>query len=563
MDANIPFFNLKSLVELSNNLTRTHDKKFIFNASLLSLVGKIGFLRAVAYDFDTNNSKFTPVIAKGKGNEQISEITYLDYSSLGKLGENIFFDKPKATYYILLGNLGNPLGLFKLSKRLFSEDLTSNEIDYIQIVANLTTNALIVASNYQKIAKAKYELEIQNFMLSTLFEISRDFSLLLDKEQILNNLKFRLMGQLVVNRFALFTNFDGNIIEFINRFDRKINTKCISELFNVPKIKKCNEIHFANPELMNFCKGNKVEIISPMYVGGIVKGVLLLGERLDKRAYSNFDLNFIESFGNTVILSLENLRLIQEEIQKKQLEKEIHLALEIQQNLLPQKFPNYINIDIWGTTLPAKTVGGDYYDIIEIDDNSFLVVVADVSGKGIPASLLMANLQSALKILAQVASSPKEIILRLNDILYRNTSPDKFVTLFLGKFDLKNYTVTYVNAGHNPPIHFNYKNDNIEFLAEGGIILGIFNSENNYTESIVSFEKGDIFVFYTDGLSEATNQNFESFSEDGIIKSLKKHKALSSKEICQKILDDVRAYTNSLEQEDDLTVIVIKILDQN
>jgi sigma-B regulation protein RsbU (phosphoserine phosphatase) len=522
-------------------------------------MGKIAFLRGSAFFFSPETNSFIPLIVKGKSRPEAIPFSFFESKNLEKIQENIFWDKTSRSIYILLSNQDSINSLLFLESRLLREQPSPQEFHYINLVATLTSNALSIAENYDRLVQTKLDLEKQNQLLSTLFEISRDFSSLISKEQILSHLKYRIMGQLLVNRFAVFVKNENTFEEVINRFEHKIPFDLLNELFEIQDAIKCKDISFKTTGLGNFCRMNNIQIVSPMLAQGEIRGVLLLGKRLDNQDYSLDNLQFAKAFGNAVILALENSRLIQEEIKKKQIENEIHLALEIQQNLLPREIPEINGVDIYGITKPAKIVGGDYFDIVKLNENSVLVAIADVSGKGMPAAILMANVQAALKVLSASELKLDDLVNKLNNLVFNNTTPDKFITFFIGELNLKQKKFSYINAGHNPPIHFAKRDNKTNFLSKGGLILGLFKGPINYEIGITEIAEDDVIVLYTDGITEATNKEKQEFGEDRLLRKIQKNLHLNSEQICNAILKEVLNFAGDEEPHDDLTIVSIKI----
>ncbi|MBI5326656.1 MAG: PP2C family protein-serine/threonine phosphatase [Ignavibacteriae bacterium] len=274
--------------------------------------------------------------------------------------------------------------------------------------------------------------------------------------------------------------------------------------------------------------------------------------------YNEDNIQFIEALANTSIAALENERLFEQELEKKKLESELGLALEIQKNLLPKQIPSLYNCDLAGTSIPSRFVGGDYYDFIKLDDRHLLISIADVSGKGMPAALLMANVQASLRSLAPLNLSLKELINRINLVVYQNTTADKFVTFFCGIFDCENKSFSYINAGHNPPILMKTNGDFYE-LSEGGLILGFTDEPFTYSQGTVTLEKNDIILFYTDGVTEAQNVNNEEFGEVKLKEILYKNSSESVMHIMNHIIKEVKNFSKHTEQFDDITLIVAKV----
>lgn len=247
-----------------------------------------------------------------------------------------------------------------------------------------------------------------------------------------------------------------------------------------------------------------------------------------------------------------------ERSQKEALELELRLAREVQRSLLPVHPPNIAGYDIAGRTIPAQTVGGDYFDFIPSGSGKIVIAVADVSGKGLPASLLMANLQATLRSQTILNPPPHECIQRANQLLFRSTSPDKFVTLFYGLLDTQRHLLDFCNAGHPPALLF-HNNASPNRLDTGGLILGIF-EDVSYMHELVELKPGNTLVICSDGVTEAMDAQGEFFGEDRLVEVIAKHTQLPAEELLNAILEDVSAYAGDLQPTDDLTLVVVKRL---
>ncbi|HLR26064.1 MAG TPA: PP2C family protein-serine/threonine phosphatase, partial [Fodinibius sp.] len=199
-----------------------------------------------------------------------------------------------------------------------------------------------------------------------------------------------------------------------------------------------------------------------------------------------------------------------------------------------------------------------YFDILETPEQNLLFAIADVTGKGMPAALLMANLQAMLHVLLPTDISLAEATAQVNDIIHRNTPSDKFITFFWGIFRPQDRTFTYVNAGHNPPLLFKKGESQPQGLQEGGLILGAMPTMTPYNEQQVTLEKDDLLIFYTDGVTEAMNsEQTEEFGEERLISCILAHRGQPARQIKQAIIGEVRQFAGSL-QSDDLTLMVVK-----
>ena len=230
--------------------------------------------------------------------------------------------------------------------------------------------------------------------------------------------------------------------------------------------------------------------IVPMQLRGVTKGLLLLGSRINKLSYTRPDIEFINSVGSLAIISLENKRLFKEALEKQKMEEELELAKEIQKNLLPKSMPQLSDLEFDASTISSRQIGGDYYDLIKIDDENYIGAIADVSGKGVPASLLMANLQAFLKSISRLDLSIEQATELINDLVSENTSDGRFITFFWFKLDIGNKMFTYVNAGHNPPLLI--RDNKIRYLDKGGILLGVMKTKFHYVSETITLDRKSV-----------------------------------------------------------------------
>jgi sigma-B regulation protein RsbU (phosphoserine phosphatase) len=253
---------------------------------------------------------------------------------------------------------------------------------------------------------------------------------------------------------------------------------------------------------------------------------------------------------------IENARLLEEEQQLLVFQEELRTAAEIQNKLLPQEPPVIECFDLAGRSIPAKTVGGDYFDFMKTDYQQLMFCLADVTGKGLPAALLMANTQATIRGQSMITSSPAKSVANANRLLHHNTSMGKFVTLFYGLLDCHKFKINYCNAGHDHPMLF--RNGKLhDRLTIGGLVLG-FLPEYDYQENEISLNKGDVLVIYSDGVTEAMNEKEEEFGEERVQNIVENNYHLSAKEIVDKIVAEVRDYAGKVPQSDDITLIVIR-----
>jgi sigma-B regulation protein RsbU (phosphoserine phosphatase) len=249
-----------------------------------------------------------------------------------------------------------------------------------------------------------------------------------------------------------------------------------------------------------------------------------------------------------------DLEIAQRELQAQELER----AREIQQALMPKQIPQIPGFDIAGAWEPARVVGGDYYDVIKLNDSKLGICIADVVGKSVSAALLMANLQATVRAFASDTTSPAWLCSRVNSVLCNNIAAGKFVTLFYGVLDSERRTLEYTNAGHLRPILINGSQP-VQQLDNGGALLGVF-PEWKYEDSMAQLAPGDRLLLFTDGITEAAKPDGEEFGEQRLIESARGPVQCSSAELKDCLLTDVRNFCNS-QFHDDATLIVVGVGD--
>lgn len=259
-----------------------------------------------------------------------------------------------------------------------------------------------------------------------------------------------------------------------------------------------------------------------------------------------------ESF-NRMAVNLEEARDL--EIERKRLEGELALAHQIQARLLPAEAPVLPRTELAGLSLPAREVGGDYYDFLPLSNGSIGLIVADVSGKGVPAALLMSSFRASL-LSQKLESGPAEILTRLNHFLHRSVEPGRFVTAFLAMFNPKDGRLIYANAGHNPPYWLG-ADGRLSTLKEGGLVLGLF-GETSYEQAEIQLADGDLLALFTDGVTEAQNAEEELWGEDRLEDVLRDQRGAPCRRIVSEILGEIRRFAGEEAQSDDITLLLAR-----
>ena len=244
--------------------------------------------------------------------------------------------------------------------------------------------------------------------------------------------------------------------------------------------------------------------------------------------------------------------------QRRKLESELELSKKVQKALLPQSVPEIPGLEVAAYSQPARIVGGDYFDFLRFQDTTPGFLVADVMGKGIAASLLMASLQASLKILVTENDSPGEVAKRLNHLFLHNISLTKFVTIFLAKYEPELRILNYCNAGHNPPFLYRAKEGSLNWLNSTGAAIGLVEDFEFETQKI-KLSPGDLLLLYTDGVTEARNSKEEEYGTDRLSEVVTRNTDLSSSELIAALRRDLQVFAEGLPLEDDTTIVAVRV----
>jgi phosphoserine phosphatase RsbU/P len=310
--------------------------------------------------------------------------------------------------------------------------------------------------------------------------------------------------------------------------------------------------------------GPGAEVALPLMARDELLGTIVLGPKRSEEPYSRMELEVLDTVGSQAGLALDNSRLAtslaQEAAQRERLNREIEIAREVQQTLLPQAegCPAVPGIEYAGFCRPALGVGGDYYDFLQLSDGRFGLAIGDVSGKGVAAAMLMASLQASLR--GQTLDAPDDlgsVVRRMNRLLFEATAPNRYATFFYAQYDPGNRTLTWVNAGHNPPLLF--RDGAIRKLDEGGPVIGLL-PDAEFVQGSASLQGGDLLVAFTDGISESMNAQDEEWGEARLCAAVRACSGrLLPAVLIQRLLECADAHAAGAPQHDDMTMVALRV----
>jgi len=406
-----------------------------------------------------------------------------------------------------------------------------------------------------------------------LLEFSQELPRQMNLDQILNSMINRISGTMHVDTIAIVLCDE---IEGCSSIGKNVPNHCCNfgeetggflDLLKKTRVPQNFGLLAEEPDSFRINDRDKSKIIGagivlavPMFLQQRLIGAIMVGPKLSGKPFSREDIDLLDTVGSQAAIAIENARLHRKEIERQKIEEELALARKIQEGLLPKENPAIEGLDVAGVAIPAQVVGGDYYDFIEISPKKLLVVVADVSGKGMSAALYMSKIQGMVQLAAHMYKSPAEMLTHVNRRIYDGIERKSFITMILALFDMEKKEVTICRAGHNKALIG--MNGNLEYLDAEGIGLGLERGpvfENTLKAVRKPLEHGSVFFFYTDGLTEAMNTEQHQLGEEAVLSLVESKRHLPALELQRSITTAVEEFIGEAERHDDLTMVVVKI----
>ncbi|MFY0625738.1 MAG: SpoIIE family protein phosphatase [Reichenbachiella sp.] len=389
--------------------------------------------------------------------------------------------------------------------------------------------------------------------LNALLEVTQAINNNLPEESLYKIYHFTMLADLKVKRLALFVNYEDN-------WQAKV-------FFGVPKdfeenisLEKYLKLKTAIPVGRDKSESRYFDLAIPIQHKDRLLAIVLVGgiAEVGLGQWEKSSTNFLEALTNIILVAIENKKMAREQLAQEAYKKELEIAKQVQQFLFPKSLPENENLEIDAVYQPHQNVGGDYYDYIKIDEDKFLICIADVSGKGIPAALMMSNFQASLRTMISQSTDLNVVIQELNTQLNHSGNGEIFITFFVAIYDKKKQLMKYINCGHNPPILSKTKGE-MELLEIGTTVLGMFDPLPFLQEGeVTKLANFDLFC-YTDGLNEAINKKDEEFGEDRIEKIILAKQGQNPKLINESMLNGVIDFKGETPYRDDVTLLSIKV----
>ncbi len=557
---------LRALIETGTLLNSSLDRDFILGHLLRSAMGNLVTPRGailLATEPPPDEPDETPMLAvaiyKGRGDKPTGAIPAPQLGEDDRVGEL----PPVAAAlnlptWVPIRVRARLLGFIALGGRPMA--YTARERGFLQMLATLAGSAVQNALMVEALREANRGLDARVQELNTLFDLARELTATLDESQVVKLLTYALMGQLTAARHGVW------LLDVSGTSVRALAHR------GLPKAPPTPELAADIRALTDVCTpaactaDEKVllarlglQIAVPMRAGGVTRGLLGLGLKMSAAPYTEADGEFLTSLANLALIAFENARLFREAVEKQRLEEELKIAQKIQERLLPRTLPTVEGAEIAGFNLPSKAVGGDYYDVVPLADGTVAIAIADVTGKGVPASLLMANMQASLRTLVGIGGlGMADMTARMNELIHGNTDVDKFITLWWGLYDPRTGRLRYVNCGHNPP-YLVRADGHVEELTIGGVMLGILpNSFITFEQGEVTIRPGDLVCTFTDGVTEAMDPDMTEYTEAQLLTLLEKIHTEPVDDVLKAMVADVNRHAAGAPQADDLTILLLR-----
>jgi len=512
------------------------------------------------YDLDSTNGTFVnnQVIKKQLlTHEDLIRCGTTEFYFLEAISTKVFLDKSKLTGDIIQ-NISTITSFIDQIEREGST-ISQSRISLNYLMAKLQQNVTTLQKTYKK--------------LLALYGITQKLNSSLELETILNNMIDSAIDFCSASRgFVILFNKKG---ELEIKIARRMNME-ESEANNLMNISKSiavkvaktgepivtenayNDVRFSAAESVISHQISSSIVCLPLISKGIALGAMYLDSNVKEGTLDDGEMDFLMALANQAALAIENARLYQEELKREHIKHELLISSKIQEKILPDNFPSIKGMQIFGKSIPAKEVGGDYFNVFHIDDeNKLIFCIADVSGKSISAAIVVSMFHSMIRVMIESRIAVSLIFEKINNAIIADIYEGMYITGFICSINIQSGEYEFVNAGHNPPIHIKCGEKKIIKLESGGTPLGMFENAL-YKKGKGKLEENDSIFCYTDGVTECLDKKNRMFGNKQLLKFLKETSRYSSEEIIKLLFKALELYSKGAEQNDDITALCVK-----
>jgi sigma-B regulation protein RsbU (phosphoserine phosphatase) len=549
---------LISLLDLSTTLGSTLSSAEILDAALLIVMGELQVARGALY------------VAEGEGRYRRRAARGLPASvaevvERAEVPESPFAPGPAdaglGSFALVcpIRKAGRPIALLGLGPRAEGRPYGPEEAGFLESLAACAATPIENGLIYEELRRVNRSLSVKVYQLHSLFDIGRELTASLDEEAIERLVATTVMGHFLASRCALYRLGPEGGLDLAHargvkpgEAPRRIPGEAGTLQRDLP-VPRC-VADMLPGELKEALSGARFALAVPLAAGERLSGLLAVGERPGGRAFGEEDLEFAGALARQTQAALEGARLHRVRLEKERQDRDLQIARGIQQSLFPRGAPRVEGFEVVAESRSCFEVGGDYYDFIPLDGGRLGLVIADVSGKGTPASLMMASVHAWLQATAGTAR-PTQVLERLNRFLHANTQTSRYVTLFYAELDPPRRRLAYVNAGHVPP-YLRRADGREERLTAGGPVLGLL-EDVALEAGELDLGAGDVLAVVTDGVTEALNPRDEEFGDERVRRTLAEAAGRGAAAALSGLVAAVDAWVGPAGCTDDLTALIL------
>jgi sigma-B regulation protein RsbU (phosphoserine phosphatase) len=556
-----PLAELISLLDLTTTLNSGLDNEEILNAALLVVMGELQVKRGALF---VRREDGTFAIRASRGLPRGTPSTL----SLAVPPDELLvagpWDEAQPRHGLVLfcpiHNRDRPIAVLGLGPLEEGRAYGAQDHGFLRSVAACAASPIENTIIHDELRRLNQKLSVKVFQLRNLFDISRELTGSFEEEVIQSLITTTAMGHFVVSRCALYlSGARGLALAHERGVQRAVENAPIppeearAAFRDLPGPMAVAEL--PDGPLRRRLTEARMALAVPLAAGVRVEGVLAIGERASQTPFSEEDRDFAQTLARQGLAALESARLNRLRVEKERQDRELQIAREIQRGLFPPRCPEVTGFEVAAESRSCYEVGGDSYDWIPLGGDRLALVIADVSGKGTPASILMASVHAYVQALAGTAA-PAAVVERLNHFLFARTQASRFVTLFYAELDTLSGRLAYVNAGHIPPYRI-ARDGTVSRLAEGGPALGLLD-QASFEVGQVSLEPGDTVAMVTDGVTEANSPDEREFGDERVCEALRALSGASAAALLEGLISAVTEWAGEAGCSDDLTALILR-----
>lgn len=550
-------YDLHALYQASRMLSSSRDLDYVLRNLVLSTMSKLLVTRSAVLLHEPAEHIWRVAITKGLPELALASVIELQE----RPGEDVWthaqvppvLANQGIVLVMSIQSGGRHIGLFVLGSKVTGKAFTEPELEYVQSLVHMSAAAINNSLMISELQQTNDNLDSRVQQLKTLFELSKEFNATVDKKRVVKQFAFAILGHMAARRYVFYLRGEEGKFALVAAQSAQEVALPASFLENLDDLLLI-EANQAGQHRELEEQGYVLAL--PIRLKKRVEGILCIGPKWTNAPYTPDDIEFLYSLGSLAVMSIQNVDLIEERIEKERLQEELRMARSIQQRLLPGSIPQTSRLEIASIALSSREVGGDYFDVLQLTDNRLLIMVADVTGKGMPAALLMSTIHACTHLMRPMKMTLEESIEETNRVVHDNTDPDKFITAF-ASICYADGTFVYVNAGHEPPMLIRSRGT-VERLDIGGPLLGVM-PNLSYASGRVSMAPGDVLVLFTDGVTEAMGSTMEEYTESRLQALVVAHRHRSASDLVEQIQNDIETFTGPVQAlSDDRTLLVLK-----